>query len=208
MPRLSEARKEWLTTLMKETIFEAATSVLCEHNVNGTTMNRVAAAAKLSKSSLYDYFRSKEELLRFVCNRITEPILQAVEETVEADTPAPEKLEAVLRAIFEQLGSHQRVLGPLFWDKQFRDVMESSKQMARTTMFEQVAAVFEQGVEEGSFCRVDPVQAARMFMACVSELCEATVASGNSDEARRQAEGLLRLFLHGVLAESGGTDGV
>jgi TetR/AcrR family transcriptional regulator, cholesterol catabolism regulator len=207
MPRLSEARKEWLTTMMKETIFEAATSVLCEHGVNGTTMNRVAAAAKLSKSSLYDYFPSKDELLRFVCNRITEPVLQAVEEVVEADMPAPEKLEAILRAIFECVGSHQRVLGPLLWDNQFRDVMESSKAMARTTSFQHITAVFEQGIDEGTFRSVAPAQAARMFMACVSELCEVQVASGKSDQAHGQIEAMMQFFLHGISADVGGKEG-
>ena len=70
MPRLSEARKELLTTMMKESIFEAATSVLSEHGLDGTTMNRVAAAADLAKSSLYDYFPSKDELLEFVSDRL------------------------------------------------------------------------------------------------------------------------------------------
>jgi AcrR family transcriptional regulator len=206
MPRLSEARREWLTTMMKETIFEAATSVLCEHGVNGTTMNRVAVAAKLAKSSLYDYFRSKDELLRFVCSRIIEPVLQAVEEIVESDMPAPEKLEAVPRAIFEQVGSHQRILGPLLWDNQFRNVMESSKEMARTTASQHLISVFEQGISEGAFRSIDPAQAARMFMACVGELCEVQVASGKSEQVDRQIEALMQFFLHGISADAGGTE--
>ena len=203
MPRLSEARKAWLTTMMKQTIFEAATSVLCEHGVNGATMNRVAAAAKLSKSSLYDYFRSKDELLRFVANRITEPILRAVEEIAEGGLRAPEKLEAIPRAVFEHIGSHQRLLGPLVWDDQFRDVMESSKQIARTSLFQRIVDIFEQGVDEGLFRSVDAAQTARMFMACMTELCEVQMASGKSDQIDRDIEVLMELVLHGVSAESG-----
>jgi len=208
MPRLSEARKEWLTTMMKETIFEAATSVLCEHGVNGTTMNRVAAAAKLAKSSLYDYFRSKDDLLRFVCNRITEPVLQAIEEVVEADMPAPEKLEAILRSVFEDLGSYQRLFGPLMWDDQFREAMQPSKETARTTLFQHFTNVFEQGIDEGAFRRIDAAQAARMFMACVMELCEVQVASGESEQVHPQIDALLQLFLHGISADGGETEDV
>ena len=80
MPRLSKARKALLTTMMRETIYEAATSVLCKHGVNGTTMNRVAEAANLAKSSLYDYFESKDDLLRFFNTRLVEPCFQAIEE--------------------------------------------------------------------------------------------------------------------------------
>ena len=91
MPRLSKARKELLTTMMKESIFEAATSVLSEHGVDGTTMNRVAEAADLAKSSLYDYFPSKDELLEFVSDRLVAPFMQFVEETIRADLPAPQE---------------------------------------------------------------------------------------------------------------------
>jgi TetR/AcrR family transcriptional regulator, cholesterol catabolism regulator len=207
MPRLSEARKEWLTTMMKETIFEAATSVLCEHGMNGTTMNRVAVAAELSKSSLYDYFRSKDELLKFVCNRIIEPLLQAIEKVVDADTSAREKLEAILRTVFEDLGSYQRLFGPLMWDDQFREAMQPSKEAARTTLFQHFANIFEQGMDEGAFRRIDAAQVARMFMACVMELCEAQVASGENDQVHRQIEALLQFFLHGISADAGGTEG-
>ena len=56
-------------------------------------MNRVAEAAELAKSSLYDYFPSKDDLLEFVSDRLVAPFMQAVEETVRADLPAPQKLE-------------------------------------------------------------------------------------------------------------------
>ena len=87
MPRLRKARKELLTTMMKESIFEATTSVLCEHGVDGTTMNRVAETAELAKSSLYDYFPSKDELLEFVSDRLQVPFLQVVEETLRPTCP-------------------------------------------------------------------------------------------------------------------------
>ena len=110
MPRLSEARKELLTTMMKDSIFEAATSVLSEHGVDGTTMNRVAEAADLAKSSLYDYFPSKDELLEFVSDRLALPFMQAVEETLRADLPAPQKLERILRIAFENCTKHKAIV--------------------------------------------------------------------------------------------------
>ena len=44
---------------MRESIYEAAASVLCKHGVRGTTMDRVAAAAQVTKSNLYNYFETK-----------------------------------------------------------------------------------------------------------------------------------------------------
>ncbi len=59
MSRCARREKELLNTMMKESIFEAATSVLCGTVVDGTTMNRVAAAAKLAKSSLSTTSRAR-----------------------------------------------------------------------------------------------------------------------------------------------------
>jgi len=97
MPRLSKTRKELLNTMMKESIFEATRTVLCEHGVDGMTMNQVAEAASLSKSSLYDYFRNKDELLVFVSNRIVGPFLKMIADLVSAKLSAPDKLERILR---------------------------------------------------------------------------------------------------------------
>ena len=77
MPRLSQTRRDLLNGLMKDTIFEATTTVLRQHGVDGTTMNRVAEAAGLAKSSLYDYFSSKNELLAFAVSRMFAPTVEA-----------------------------------------------------------------------------------------------------------------------------------
>ena len=159
MPRLSKARKELLTTMMKESIFEAATSVLCEHGVDGTTMNRVAEAADLAKSSLYDYFPSKDELLEFVSDRLVPPFMQAVEETVRADLPAPQKLERILRMAFERGIKHKAIIRLLVQSDQEYQV----RQRTRPRILEAFTAIFAQGIEEGSFHPHNPAHTGRMF---------------------------------------------
>ena len=104
--------------MMKESIFEAATSVLSEHGVDGTTMNRVAEAAEVAKSSLYDYFPSKDELLEFVSERLVAPFMQAVEETLRADMPAPQKLERILRIALENGIQHKAIIRLLVQSEQ------------------------------------------------------------------------------------------
>ena len=198
MPRLSKARKELLATMMKETIFEAATTVLCEHGVNGTTMNRVAAAANLAKSSLYDYFDSKEELLRFVSDRIIAPISQANEEIVQADLSATEKVRRALRTIFEHIGKHRRLVELLLQAGEFHDVVESSKQDACVKAGGHFAAIFEQGIRDGQFRRIDATLAARMLLACVVELCEKQVTASQCRPADAEIDSLLNIFLYGI----------
>ena len=64
--RMSKARKACVSAMMKDTIFEAATSVLEQHGVGGMTMEGVATTAELGTASLYTYFREQDELLQFI----------------------------------------------------------------------------------------------------------------------------------------------
>jgi AcrR family transcriptional regulator len=166
MPRLSKARKALLNSMMKDTIFEAATVVLCEHGVGGTTMNRVAEAANLAKSSLYDYFDSKDDLLRFFSTRLVEPCVQAIEAAATSDLPTPQKLERILRVSWEHAVKNKCLIRLLDGAGHSEEIRKN----IRPRLLEIFAGVFAQGIREGVFRPLDPVHTGRMFLGCLSEL--------------------------------------
>ena len=195
MPRLRKARRELLTAMMKESIFEAASSVLSEHGVDGTTMNRVAEAADLSKSSLYDYFPSKEELLEFVVDRMFIPFMQAVNEILRADLPAPQKLEKVLWIASESGAKHKGILRLLAHVDREQDM----KKRTRPQILEVFTTIFEQGVKEGSFHPYNPAHTGRMFMGAVSQLTELWESDASEEEVvNGYVKVLIDATLHGV----------
>ena len=194
MPRLSKTRKEMLATVMKESIFQAATSVLSEHGLEGTTMNRVAEAAELAKSSLYDYFRSKEELLEFVFDRLVIPFMQGIEETLRADLPAPRKLERILRVAFDTGVKHKAVIRILAKsDQEYR-----VKERTRPRIIEAFTAIFEQGIREGSFQPHNPAHTGRMFLGSIHELFELLASNASEEAVNDYLEALIAAALHGV----------
>ena len=90
-------RKAIVTAVMRDTIFEAAGSVLEQHGVGGMTMDRVASEAGMAKASLYHYFGGKRDLLEFVYTKTVDPIFQDLDEVVATEEPATEKLARHLR---------------------------------------------------------------------------------------------------------------
>jgi len=193
MPRLSKARKAILTTMMKETIFEAAASVLCKHGVNGTTMNRVAEAANLAKSSLYDYFESKEDLLRFINDRLVEPFFQTIEEIAKGDLSAPQKLEAILRTALERSDKHRCIIRLVAETDQGYEIKKSTR--PRFTRI--LTSVFERGIAEGSFRPHNYIHTGRMFQGCLSELFELQAEDAPSEEVNGYVEVLIDAVLNG-----------
>ena len=194
MPRLSKARKALLNTMMKETIFEAATSVLCKHGVNGTTMNRVAEAANLAKSSLYDYFESKDDLLRFFNTRLVDPFFQAMDEIANSGLSAPQKLERILRTTLERSDKHKGILRLLAeTDQEHHEFRKST----RDRFLPLLTSIFERGILEGAFRPHNPSHTARMFLGCLSELFELQVDDASHDEVNAYLGALIDAVLNG-----------
>lgn len=193
MPRLSKTRKALLTTMMKETIFEAATSVLSKHGVNGTTMNRVAEAANLAKSSLYDYFESKDDLLRFFNARLVEPFFQTIEAIANGDLPAPQKLEAILHTALERSNKHKCLFRLLAETDQEYEI----KKDARPRLLRVITSVFEGGIEEGAFRPHSYVHTGRMFLGCLFELFELQADNASSEDVNGYVAVLIDAVLNG-----------
>jgi TetR/AcrR family transcriptional regulator, transcriptional repressor for nem operon len=64
-------------------ILDAATELVFDHGVAGTTLDDVRAAAEVSKSQLYHYFADKEDLVHAVIDRTVQQVLDAQPELAD-----------------------------------------------------------------------------------------------------------------------------
>ena len=58
-------------------VLDAATELVFEHGVAGTTLDDVRATANVSKGQLYHYFADKEDLVHAVIDRTVQQVLDA-----------------------------------------------------------------------------------------------------------------------------------
>ena len=198
--RLSKARKEFVTAMMKDTIFEAAGSVLQEHGVGGITMDRVATTAGLAKGSLYNYFEDKDDLLRFVYARLVEPFLQEIEEIGRGPLAALQKLDRILHMALERSEKHRMIIRLLAETGQDRHEI---KKRTRPRFLTLLVAIFEQGIREGVFRMHDPAHTGRMLYGCLSELYELQADGASSDEVKAYAGALMDITLNGSSIHAG-----
>ena len=79
-----------------EAVLRAAAQTFTEKGYYATSMDDVAARLKVTKPTLYHYFKNKEEIL-YQCVRLGLSVLQAsVNEIVGAEGPAIDKLRAAI----------------------------------------------------------------------------------------------------------------
>lgn len=203
MTNLAERRKDLLDSMMREAVYEGAVAVLTEHGLNGTTMDRVAAAAGMSKGSLYNHFRGKQDLLEFVRDRVVAPMQEALDETVGNSLPAAEKLAVISRLWREYLLKHHAVFEFLINDRAARRLLSDTEQPTYASAIKQVASIIEQGIEEGAFRPVDASAAAEMFVSASIGMVEQEFAAGTIRPVAEAVDALMGIFLHGLRGAEG-----
>src|SRR5271170_6350012 len=87
-----------LTTAQR--IVATAASMFAEQGLAGARMDEIARAAKVNKALLYYYFRSKEELHRFVLETLLSQLRARVWEESDDPPPAGKRLTAVIDNFF------------------------------------------------------------------------------------------------------------
>jgi AcrR family transcriptional regulator len=96
-------RKQKTTTVVnRERILNTAARLIKEKGVSRISLADIAAAAKISKGTLYYYYPSKSDLIFDIAeesmNHMTQKILQWVEKSREATSPAD-----ILKIVFDTI---------------------------------------------------------------------------------------------------------
>jgi AcrR family transcriptional regulator len=84
-------------------LLDVAVTVFIERGYDGTSMEHLARASGLSKSSLYHHIDSKEQLLRMALERAVDPLFAVVAEDGATTGRAIDRLEHVVRREVEVL---------------------------------------------------------------------------------------------------------
>ena len=155
-------------------LVRSAYKVMGEKGMGGLSLQDVADEAGVSKAILPYYFSSKENLIlltmRWVLARVAERIRA---ETFSGAASAPEKVSAMIDAIFVNPESNRRFylvffdfLGYAARNDRFGDVGATFHEICNGLY----AEVVKVGQEEGAFARRDPREAAAVVRAMVDGL--------------------------------------
>lgn len=87
-------------------VYQAA-KVFAKRGYDQTTMQELASTMGLATGALYHYFGAKEQLLRAICDQLTEPLLARAEELMADDAPPAERLRALVRMWVAHVVEHR-----------------------------------------------------------------------------------------------------
>ncbi len=98
---------------MRENIVSAATEVFSRYGFKKTSMEDIARALRMGKSSIYYYFKGKEEIFQAVVDREANLLRVKVKEILESGLPVTEKLRSYVKMrmdLIKQLSNYMEIL--------------------------------------------------------------------------------------------------
>ncbi|MBI3997694.1 MAG: TetR/AcrR family transcriptional regulator [Armatimonadetes bacterium] len=211
MPRLTTQDRETLSEERRRQILQAAIRVFAQRGYATATIEDVARAAGVSEGTIYNYFRSKEDLLIHIPRHLAAPVFDRlaarfpeVGTSADAERVLIEMGKAMVARVTANIRFVKVFLSALpHLSRQAREEYMRLMPLAAAGMLE---AHLRQGMDRGLYRRdLDPAIAARalpgallMFALSQEVLLVRQMVPYDYDDIIRET---VRLFLRGALSE-------
>ena len=145
-PDVSEERKEQIA--------EAATKVFAEQGFDKARMDDIAAEAKLSKGTLYLYFKSKDAIITHLLDKLFEREFADLQLLKDDPRPASEKLLFFTEEMIAGMHNWVKVI-PIMYEflgRLFRQsVVQKAFKIYMRSYFDLVTPIIQDGIDAGEF---------------------------------------------------------
>lgn len=149
-PDISEERKNQ--------ILEAAAKVFSERGIHQSRMDDVAAASGVSKGLLYWYFKSKEEIIVAITERLFAREMGLMNDLATQEGPALQQLHDIVSLMIYDLEKIRPLL-PLVYEFFAMMIRQKTAHIVARNMFGQFSSglekVIQRGIDQGLFRQVD-----------------------------------------------------
>lgn len=179
-------------------VFEASVHLFLEKGFQETTMQEIAKASRMGKSSLYDYFKTKDEILVSVLEDEFDGLIRRARRLAEGDLPAAEKLRQIIRDYLKYLVEQKDFYTKLLSEVERLDIHEQQRlQVKRHAYQDLLCSLIEQAIQAGTFRPVTPRLAARIILSLMEPAVFTTRPTGTPEEMMDEA---IEIFYRGVMA--------
>ena len=177
-------------------IFHQVVSVFMEKGFHETSMHEIAQAAGLGKSTLYDYFKTKDEILIYFFEDQLNDLTNEAQKIALQNLSADKRLRQVMEKYMEILQANKSLFMRLTAESQ-RLKPESQKQIQdkRHTYQDMIRALIDEGIREGVFRKVNSLLAARLLLSTMTPVIYGSRMTGTPQEMLKDT---LDIFFKGI----------
>lgn len=185
---------------IRKAIINTSKELFSQFGFKKTTMDDIARATHKAKSSLYHYFKSKEQIFEAVVKDESEHLRKEIEGSIrEKDTPQ-EKLHSYITTrhkVLVRLGDFYKKLAYEYFEHY--NLVERIRINYVNMEIRQIEEILDQGMKEGVFVIQHLEGTARAIVTALKGL-EYSWATGNDDpNCKKDIGSLLGILFHGIL---------
>jgi AcrR family transcriptional regulator len=131
-------RRERAKAACRAQIIDAGIRLFGERNLDAVTVDEIAAAADIGKGTIYNYFRTKEDIVVAFMADVERKVHAELRDLETSDRPLAETLTEFIRLQFQMKAPHYRFVRVFFTQMflhtdQFLPRMAEIHQMTRST---------------------------------------------------------------------------
>jgi AcrR family transcriptional regulator len=128
----------------RERLVNAAIAVFVEKGFHNATVRDIGRVANMTQGTIYNYVRSKDDILYLVCDRIVAEYNDQTRKALESSHDPVERVRSAVRAISQVMYRHRREILLIYQDSHLLDARSRHVILARVEefigMFERIVA--------------------------------------------------------------------
>lgn len=200
MPRIRAETIEAHKALTRSDIVDAAHEILAEMGSADISLAEVAHAAGIGRTTLYEYFRDKDDLIASLVEERLPVVVDEMIESLSAVDAVEERILALASATVRFVISDP-VLGVILHRELPRLSADAQARIrvAHADLAREMTATWVRGVEEGRFRPMAPDSAGRFMNELIMAAAKVLIASPDAERRFPEVIGDLEHFLFGGL---------
>lgn len=191
----------------KQQILEAAIRVFAQNGVMQTKMTDIAEAAGIGKGTIYEYFRSKEDIFAEAYNHIFLNTEHRIAKVLESPIQPEEKLRNFMSVTMEELlvkdGGEFAGIMMSFWSEGVRkknerimEIIDLKKIYSDFRIM--IAGILEEGINKGQFREMDTHITASVIIGAMDGILLQYIMDRNLFSPEEAIAALLDSLLRGI----------
>jgi TetR/AcrR family transcriptional regulator, cholesterol catabolism regulator len=182
-------------------ILAAGSKVIAERGFNNATTKEIAAAAGISAPTMYQYIRSKDELLFLICEACFRELSAEIDEAVSLEATPAKRLEYAIKTLIKSSERYRAELRLIA--RETPSLPAHSRIKVHGLWHEflgRFSKIVEEGCASGAFYPIEPDLAAHLIEAMCETWAIRRVALKRHGIEQVESEAV-RLILQGILRE-------
>jgi AcrR family transcriptional regulator len=182
----------------RKEIFDTSAHLFLDNGFHETTMREIADAAGIGKSTLYDYFKSKDDIIISYFENELQQITDRANEIMNQEQSVVEKLRKIMQMHLEYLVDNKNFYLKLTVEAQRLSLQSQQRIQTRRHAYQDLLRnLIEEGTRLGELRPVNPLLAARSIFTLLSTAVFTSRPTGTPEEMLEDA---LVIFFEGVQA--------